>query len=79
MNLAGIPLPGYGFGLGFLVRLAKAESPIAGEYSWSGAASTTFWVAPKEELVVIALQQLTPYSLRLEMAIKPVIYGAVEH
>jgi CubicO group peptidase (beta-lactamase class C family) len=80
MNLAGFPLPGYGFGLGFLLGPGKDPSvPVAGEYSWHGAASTSFWIAPKEALVVVALQQIMPFSISFELAIKPVIYGAVEH
>jgi CubicO group peptidase (beta-lactamase class C family) len=44
------------------------QSP--GSYSWGGAASTVFWVDPREELVVMLLTQLTPsatYPLRQEL------------
>ena len=33
-----------------------------GEYSWGGAASTIFWVDPREEIVVLFLTQLLPSS-----------------
>jgi hypothetical protein len=49
-----------------------------GEYGWSGAASTYFWVAPKVELVVIVLQQVEPFNFGLLMALKPAIYAAIE-
>jgi CubicO group peptidase (beta-lactamase class C family) len=76
MNLAGMPVPGMGFGLGFSVRTGGGVS--AGEYGWSGFASTHFWVAPRPDLVVIALQQYTPFTRRLEAALKPVVYAALE-
>jgi CubicO group peptidase (beta-lactamase class C family) len=81
MTLGGFPLPGLGFGLGVSVRLATKSSkpdPAAGEYGWSGAASTYFWVAPQIELVGIVLQQVEQFNLSLQLALKPVIYGAIE-
>jgi CubicO group peptidase (beta-lactamase class C family) len=81
MTLGGFPQPGLGFGLGVSVRLeAKAPKPDpgAGEYGWSGAASTYFWVAPKSELVVIVLQQVEPFDFGLQLALKPAIYAALE-
>jgi CubicO group peptidase (beta-lactamase class C family) len=52
--------PGFGFGLGFAVRLADglATSPgSAGQYYWGGIAGTVFWVDPREELVAVLLTQ----------------------
>jgi CubicO group peptidase (beta-lactamase class C family) len=52
--------PGYGFGLGFAVRLADglAASPgSAGQYYWGGIAGTVFWVDPREQLVAVLLTQ----------------------
>lgn len=49
----------------------------AGEYSWGGAADTTFWIAPRSELVVIVLQQLQPATSELQLALRPVIYAAI--
>jgi CubicO group peptidase (beta-lactamase class C family) len=53
---------GIGFGLGFAstVDQAEAGSVSQGEYYWGGAASTIFWIDPKEELVVIFMTQLMP-------------------
>jgi CubicO group peptidase (beta-lactamase class C family) len=56
---------GVGFGLGFSVVLDSAANKVLrseGEYSWGGAASTIFWVDPKEEVVVLFLTQLLPSS-----------------
>jgi CubicO group peptidase (beta-lactamase class C family) len=81
MKLAGFKLPGLGFGLGVSVRLdtkSTKPDPAAGEYGWSGAASTYFWIAPKSELIVIVLQQLEPFNVDLQTALKPIIYAAIE-
>jgi CubicO group peptidase (beta-lactamase class C family) len=64
---------GIGFGLGFSVMLDPARAAVmgsAGDYAWGGAASTMFWVDPREELVGMLLTQLIPSSahpLRREM------------
>jgi CubicO group peptidase (beta-lactamase class C family) len=61
--ISGAPdllLPGYGFGLGFAVRLQSGISPVpgsVGQYFWGGLAGTTFWVDPAEELFAIMLIQ----------------------
>ena len=52
--------PGFGFGLGFAVRLADglAASPgSAGQFYWGGIAGTVFWVDPREELIAVLLTQ----------------------
>lgn len=53
---------GVGFGLGFAstVDKVKAGSACQGEFYWGGAASTTFWVDPREDLVVVFMTQLVP-------------------
>jgi CubicO group peptidase (beta-lactamase class C family) len=81
MRLGGFPVPGLGFGLGVSVRLdskSSAPDPAAGEYGWSGAASSYFWVAPKEDLIVIILQQVEPFNFQLQVSLKPAIYAAIE-
>ncbi|MYB96493.1 beta-lactamase family protein [Candidatus Poribacteria bacterium] len=52
---------GCGFGLGFAVvtNVADTHAPGSeGTYSWSGLASTTFWIDPVEELIGILMTQL---------------------
>ena len=54
---------GDGFGLGFGVRVGKddpAGGRAVGEYYWGGAASTHFWISPKQDLAVVALEQFVP-------------------
>jgi CubicO group peptidase (beta-lactamase class C family) len=70
---------GDGFGLGFAVRVGTddpAAGKAVGEYSWGGAASTHFWISPKQELAVVALEQYMPNRPKLAQAIKPLIYQA---
>jgi CubicO group peptidase (beta-lactamase class C family) len=69
-----------GFGLGFSVRTAESEwDPGArvGEYGWGGAASTHYWVGPKDRLVVVTMEQTMPYSFDTEFAVKGLIYDAI--
>jgi CubicO group peptidase (beta-lactamase class C family) len=72
---------GMGFGLGFSVL----EDPVAngtlssvGEFAWGGAASTSFWVDPVEDLTVVFMTQLLPsstYPLRQQM--RQLVYSAL--
>jgi CubicO group peptidase (beta-lactamase class C family) len=71
---------GSGFGLGFAVVTDVPRSGVVGspgEYSWSGAAGTTFWVDPVEDIVVVAMIQLmqAPWPLRSEL--KALTYQAI--
>lgn len=54
-------LDGIGFGLGFAVMLDPSRSHSVsnpGEFYWSGAASTAFWVDPVTDVSVIFMTQL---------------------
>jgi CubicO group peptidase (beta-lactamase class C family) len=76
-----IPRPGIGFGLGFSVVVESVDTNLPrriGEYGWSGMASTHFWISPKDDLAVVVLSQLLPYTPQLEMAIRPLIYAAID-
>jgi CubicO group peptidase (beta-lactamase class C family) len=56
--------PGYGFGLGFGVRLqyGLATTPgSVGDYFWGGWAGTTFKVSPQDSLFAIFLTQAPDY------------------
>jgi CubicO group peptidase (beta-lactamase class C family) len=72
---------GVGFGLGFAVTLDPARTLIPGspgEFSWGGMASTSFWVDPAEDLIVIFMTQLMPsmtYPLRREL--RTLVYSAL--
>jgi CubicO group peptidase (beta-lactamase class C family) len=62
---AETPYRGVGFGLGFGVVLDPARAGMmasVGDYSWGGAASTSFWVDPVEDISVVFLTQVFPSS-----------------
>ncbi len=72
---------GQGFGLGFYVvedvgRRGWAGS--AGEFGWGGAYHTTYWVDPREELVVVHLTQLVPAgSVDDQAKVRSLVYQAI--
>jgi CubicO group peptidase (beta-lactamase class C family) len=72
---------GIGFGLGFSVTVDPALTLIpgsSGEYSWGGAATTSFWIDPVEELIVIFMTQVLPsgaYPVRREL--RTMVYSAI--
>jgi CubicO group peptidase (beta-lactamase class C family) len=71
---------GTGFGLGFSVRTADSEwDPQArlGEYGWGGAASTHYWISPRDHVAVVTMEQTFPYSFDTEFALKGLIYDAL--
>ena len=79
-----IPLlpAGYGFGLGFAVRRADGLNGTlgsAGEYSWGGAAGTSFWVDPKEQLVAILMAQAQPgpWQRQFRELFRQLVYQAI--
>ncbi len=71
---------GVGFGLGFAMTLDEVETGALGEgdYYWGGAASTIFWVDPKEDLVVVFMTQLMPSSsFNFRGQLKNIIYSSI--
>lgn len=72
---------GVGFGFGFSVREKMSDwdpGGRVGEYGWGGLASTHYWVSPKDDLIVITLEQTMPFSFLTEFAVKGLIYDAIE-
>ena len=76
-------LAGVGFGLGFQILINPAKNQInssIGEYGWVGAASTTFWIDPSENLITIFLTQLIPsttYNIRREL--RTLVYSSLTY
>ncbi|HWA69291.1 MAG TPA: serine hydrolase domain-containing protein [Rhizomicrobium sp.] len=74
---------GIGFGLGVAVTLDPARVGIpgtAGEFSWGGMASTTFFVDPGEDMAVVFMTQAivdTPRRVRLRRDLRTLVYGAM--
>ncbi len=72
---------GVGFSLAFSVRFKQTKwdpQGRIGEYGWGGAASTHYWVSPRDDLIVVTLEQTMPYSFLTEFAVKGLIYDAIE-
>jgi CubicO group peptidase (beta-lactamase class C family) len=81
-HLGNIPYnPGQGFGLGFSVLedLGERGTPgSVGEFGWGGAYHTTYWVDPREELVVVHLTQLVPSGdVDDQQKVRALIYQAI--
>jgi CubicO group peptidase (beta-lactamase class C family) len=71
---------GVGFGLGFAMTLGQVEAGAlgGGDYYWGGAASTIFWVDPKEDLVVVFMTQLMPSAtFNFRGQLRNIIYSAI--
>jgi CubicO group peptidase (beta-lactamase class C family) len=78
--LAPVPEMGYGFGLGFAVRLAAGRSPVpgsVGEYFWGGVTGTYFWIDPAEQLIVVLMLQAPAHRLHYRYLLRHLVYGAI--
>ena len=83
-GLEGSPVPttgpGYGFGLGWGVRLAEggAYAPgSTGDAMWAGAGGTSFTVDPKEKIVGVFLSQGPNTRQHTRFLFKSMLYGAL--
>jgi CubicO group peptidase (beta-lactamase class C family) len=71
---------GVGFGLGFASSLSEVDAGGlgAGDYYWGGAASTIFWVDPKEDLCVVFMTQLMPSgTFNFRGQLKSIVYSSI--
>jgi CubicO group peptidase (beta-lactamase class C family) len=75
------PFRGVGFGLGFAVVIDPVPGKVAcsaGEISWGGAASTTFWVDRDADLTVSFFTQLLPSSTHpIRAQLRQLVYQAL--
>ena len=76
------PGPGYGFGLGFAVRLAAGEAATpgsVGDYFWSGVGGTYFWVDPVRGFFAILMMQTSDAAQRAHYRslTRAMVYAAV--
>ena len=72
--------PGWGFGLGVSVvtDIARTQLPgTNGEYGWNGAAGTSFWVDPAEDLIAIQMTQFMPFPPALPSEFRALVYPAL--
>ncbi len=72
---------GMGFGLTVAVSLGPAATGVVGspgEFMWGGAASTSFWVDPVDEVVAVFMTQLLPSgTFNFRGQLKALVYGAM--
>jgi CubicO group peptidase (beta-lactamase class C family) len=72
--------PGYGFGLGFAVRLNQGICWVpgsVGESLWSGVWGTSFWLDFKENLTALILTQGPTHKIQSRMLYKTLVYSAL--
>jgi len=76
-------LPGkgqVGFGIDFAVRIAppkdaQESSGAVGEFFWDGAASTLFWVDPKNDITAVLFTQMRPFDkVKLHKTFRDAVY-----
>ena len=73
-----------GFGIDFAVRTAPPQTKdenngAVGEFFWDGAASTLFWVDPRNDLTAVLFTQLLPFDrVKLHKRFRDAIYGMYE-
>lgn len=74
-------MDGTGFGLGFGIVIDQARAADAtsqGAFSWGGAASTYFWIDPKQDLVGLMMTQIMPstsYPIRPQF--QQLVYASI--
>jgi len=81
MGYGEVGFSGAGFGLTMAVSKGPGPTGVVGspgEFMWGGAASTTFWVDPAEELAVVFMTQLLPSgTFNFRGQLKALVYGAI--
>ena len=71
---------GFSIGCGVNIDVARTRLPgTLGEYFWGGAASTAFWIDPKEDLTVVFMTQVigTDARLTLRRDLRTLVYSAM--
>ncbi len=73
---------GIGFSIGCGVTMDQSQSRLpgtVGEYFWGGAASTAFWIDPKEDLTVVFMTQVMGSDARLTLRrdLRTLVYSAL--
>jgi CubicO group peptidase (beta-lactamase class C family) len=80
IRLGPISMANTGFGLDFSVRVKAGEGEPAGslgEYGWGGAASTLFFVTPREDLICVGMTQFMPATPTFVQDARKKLYTAV--
>ena len=77
----GFLQPGWGFGLGFTVKIAAGLDGMpgsVGNYYWYGIRGTSFWVDPEEDLIGVFMIQIRPnLDVTFRRQFKRLVYQAL--
>jgi CubicO group peptidase (beta-lactamase class C family) len=76
---AGYAGIGFSLACGVNVNVARTRLPgTPGEFFWGGAASTAFWIDPKEDLAVVFMTQVreSPHRIGLRRTLRTLVYSA---
>ncbi|WP_394780784.1 serine hydrolase domain-containing protein [Undibacterium sp.] len=79
-GLSYLPGPGYGFGLGFAVRVTAGSALTpgsVGDYNWSGLGGTYFWIDPQQDMVAIWLMQAPEQRAHYRQLYRNLVYAAL--
>ncbi|MGZ6009726.1 MAG: serine hydrolase domain-containing protein [Rhizomicrobium sp.] len=77
---AGYNGVGFSIGCGVTMDLSQTRLPgTKGEFFWGGAASTAFWIDPKEDLTVVFMTQVMGSDARLTLRrdLRTLVYSAM--
>lgn len=72
---------GYGWSLGFAVRREAGMATMpgsTGDYFWLGAGGTSFWVDPKENLLVIFMAQKPARMDHYHQLMRQLVYASID-
>jgi CubicO group peptidase (beta-lactamase class C family) len=81
LSIGPQPFGGYGWGLGVRVMMDVGQSNSLtghGELGWAGAASTYFWVDPKEEMTGVVMTQYLGAMLPMTDDVRVAAYQMIE-
>ena len=69
----------FGFGFSIITENGSRLTPSrAGTFAWGGVFSTSYWVDPKEDMLVIIYRQMWgPHIADTDRAFKPLVYQAI--
>jgi len=80
VNLSGVKTENkFGFGFSIITENGSRLTPSqAGTYAWGGVFSTSYWVDPKEDMIVLIYRQMWGMHVAdTDKAFKPLVYQAI--
>ena len=72
--------PGYGYGLGFAVRVETGVAPTIGsigEFAWGGVSGVAFWVSPRDAVFAIVMTQAPDHYLYFRQVFRNLVNAAI--